>query len=233
MSACNAFDSLARSLETRHVRTLQLRFLVREGEAFAFSSLCVRSPNGGQHPCRPHECAGLYVVVRTEQPNGYPLWKHAALDSWLYSSPEGIWHIGGLQQKGQGFKCATGWMYCPTSHEGRSPHEMTGWKRLQPNGWVTDADIVVVTAPYVAQVTDVDNDGDVRLRNPRGDVSKRFYHEKYSGGSGKNTSNPGSRDRAWRAASRPGPPSSPGTLSYRIWECYRGILLHPSSPPSK
>lgn len=75
----------------------------------------VTSPNGRT------ECAGEYVRVPGEMPNGYPLFKQVNEDHWLYSGTKGSWLIGGVEEKGDNFGCSSGVIVCGRVHNGASP----------------------------------------------------------------------------------------------------------------
>jgi len=92
------------------------------------------------------ECAGTYVLVRDELPNGRPVWKQQDGERWLYYSNFGTWTIGGVRAKEKNFDCSTGWLY--NKAEGvRMPYEAPGqWLRWYKNRYVEDRSLTVVVA---------------------------------------------------------------------------------------
>lgn len=135
------------------------------------TALHVRSPNGQQ------KCAGRFMLVEGERPNGSPLWKHKEEDMWLYSSTNGRWHIGEASEKAEGFKSGTSVVYCPEPHGGRWPEECAGWQRLDGEEWLKDGsiavvDVAVLVAPDIVTSWRGGHDGEVYVSPvPCGDPS--------------------------------------------------------------
>eukprot|EP00747_Dinoflagellata_sp_TGD_P128570 gnl/TRDRNA2_/TRDRNA2_174554_c0_seq2.p1 gnl/TRDRNA2_/TRDRNA2_174554_c0~~gnl/TRDRNA2_/TRDRNA2_174554_c0_seq2.p1 ORF type:complete len:418 (-),score=68.60 gnl/TRDRNA2_/TRDRNA2_174554_c0_seq2:35-1288(-) len=150
-------------------------------EADSIKSSCNAAccQEGGSLPCLlPHEAQVLLVesrnavqnyagrYVAAERVNGFPLWKRADGDSWIYSGEDGSWKIGGSAEQEQNFKCSTG--FASTGlHAGRMPDEFEGkWQRNDGMGeappgernpvteetknisvWIADSSIAVVREP--------------------------------------------------------------------------------------
>mmetsp|Transcript_73117 Transcript_73117/g.156656 ORF Transcript_73117/g.156656 Transcript_73117/m.156656 type:complete len:451 (-) Transcript_73117:18-1370(-) len=104
--------------------------------------LHIESPNGQQ------SSAGTYLLVEDVMPNGWPLWCKTGNgrkgDRFLYSSLCGTWNVGGHGAKAKEFHCHDFHIYCPTRHEGRLPHRVTGvWQRTDGKDFFADPAIRV------------------------------------------------------------------------------------------
>lgn len=105
-------------------------------------ALRVKSPNGQV------ECAGFYVLVATERPNGQPVWEQSSRGGhWLYSGKTGKWCIGGRDVRDNNFDTAAGWLYQNRHHKGRMPQDVGGrWRRWNGQGFQEDDEIMVTLA---------------------------------------------------------------------------------------
>lgn len=101
-----------------------------------------------------HECAGLFSVVQNRKVNGFPLWKHASLDFWMYTGvAEGAWMVGGQDEAEQNFACDDGFMTTGEKHEGIMPDAVPKWfidpQKDDIDDWTHDPSILfrAVTSP--------------------------------------------------------------------------------------
>lgn len=103
------------------------------------------SPNGQE------ECAGIYVLVAAERPNGQPVWEQSCGGGhWLYSGKTGNWCIGGQDVRESRFDTEAGWLYSRRRHRGRMPQAVGGqWWRWDGSQYQEDdaIGIAVVQPP--------------------------------------------------------------------------------------
>eukprot|EP00931_Biecheleriopsis_adriatica_P101565 TRINITY_DN7667_c0_g1_i1.p1 TRINITY_DN7667_c0_g1~~TRINITY_DN7667_c0_g1_i1.p1 ORF type:complete len:854 (-),score=201.86 TRINITY_DN7667_c0_g1_i1:109-2670(-) len=110
--------------------------------------LYVSSPNGQSH------CFGMYVLVREEKGNGFPVWRQLGGERWLYSDQMGRWTVGSSKVRESNFQCSAGFICHQSQHNGAMPHEMkAGWCRWcdEKNRWRKD-DCITVASEYVEEV---------------------------------------------------------------------------------
>jgi len=105
-------------------------------------ALRVMSPNG------QGECAGIYVLVASEMPNGRPLWEQSASGGhWLFSGTNGRWCIGGQDVRRSNFTTAAAWLFSKYRHKGRMPQDVGGpWQRWNGSAYQEDDAIRITVA---------------------------------------------------------------------------------------
>lgn len=112
--------------------------------------LVVKSPNTKQ------SISGRYDLISTSPAqlvNGQPLWEHLNTDHWLYSTTNGYWMIGGVDDRDRKFQRGLGFVTCPSPHGGLTPDRMhCDWKRVNGTTWIPDA-AISVSDPEAAKPT--------------------------------------------------------------------------------
>lgn len=111
--------------------------------------LRMTSPNGQT------DCAGEYMLVATQRPNGQLLWKHRENERWLFYTTEGKWSVGGPKEKGDNFACCTGYIYRNSAEVETLPNQGIGtWERWDGSQWVEDLAVMVAAAPDLRSLED-------------------------------------------------------------------------------
>jgi len=87
----------------------------------------------------------LATVAPGQAPGGYPLWKSATSDYWLFSGKSGRWFIGDQEEAKLQFNTDTGNVATSTTHQGKMPHEIAEgtWQRYDKASqvWTTEPKI--------------------------------------------------------------------------------------------
>eukprot|EP00929_Paragymnodinium_shiwhaense_P063233 TRINITY_DN31603_c0_g1_i1.p1 TRINITY_DN31603_c0_g1~~TRINITY_DN31603_c0_g1_i1.p1 ORF type:complete len:1055 (+),score=232.77 TRINITY_DN31603_c0_g1_i1:155-3319(+) len=91
--------------------------------------------------------SGNYALVPGVSPNGFPLWKQAAGDHYLFSGLTGRWFIGDLSERDINFEADTGLVASLHLHAGRMPDEIPrgSFMRLDGEDWKMDQSISIMS----------------------------------------------------------------------------------------
>eukprot|EP00930_Biecheleria_cincta_P040866 TRINITY_DN27989_c0_g1_i1.p1 TRINITY_DN27989_c0_g1~~TRINITY_DN27989_c0_g1_i1.p1 ORF type:complete len:550 (-),score=70.27 TRINITY_DN27989_c0_g1_i1:164-1813(-) len=113
-----------------------------------------------QCPTRNRKVAGDYHLVPYELANGQPIWRKVSTssepDSYIYSSPSGMWHLGDDNVRfEESFNCDFGHAFHPDKHAGVFPHALKpcrwntyeNYERAEYGGWVADPNFNITAGP--------------------------------------------------------------------------------------
>jgi hypothetical protein len=122
------------------------------------SSLEVSVPREVEH------CSGMYVLVPSRLPNGFPLWKQLHGDHFLFSGTGGRWFIGDDEEENLNFVCNAGIIVSREFHHGEPPNYLDGrggWQRFDGEKWVNDGDISVAIGAHSSVPSNLRESGGV------------------------------------------------------------------------